>query len=58
MAHAFGVIPKPDFSQDLEYLAYQFSEANSKRAAQHKLGKNTFSGPQQFSSGAIFYFVI
>jgi len=58
MVHAFGVIPTPDFSYDLEYFTYKILESNLKGAAQHKLGKNTFFGPQQFSSGAVFYFEI
>jgi len=54
MVHAFGVKPTPDFSYDLELFAYKFSEANLKGEAHHKSGKITFSGPQQFSSGAVF----
>ena len=46
MVHAFGVKPTPEFSEDLEYFAYKFSESNLKGAAQHKSGKITFSGPQ------------
>jgi len=58
MVHAFGVKPTPDLSYDLELFAYKFSEANLKRIAQHKSGKITFSGPQQFFSGAFFDFEI
>ena len=54
MVHAFGVKPTPEFSWDLDLFAYKFSEANLKREAQHKSGKITLSGPQQFSVELFF----